>query len=475
MSLLRTSSIFLRRQRRLLMAAVLAAASAVCCASLAQGTTLDPRSVQSETFNNGLRLIVSPDLDAPVVSVEVVVRAGSADELAGQRGIAHLLEHVLWAGAGSGEDDPRLRVERVGGVINGGTLRDFTHFYATVPAGHLELAMDALASVVVRSGVDPVVLARERQVIAQESAARQDQPRIVLSDAAFEAIYGVASAYGSPIEGSTRELSGATAVEVSLFRETWYVPNNMAVVVVGNSRFEAARAAVERVFGGLAPSPAPARAPVTGLGETAGASAAGGAEQRVRWPAEKAYLMGAFLGPKSSERMDVCATDLLATLLAHDPVGRLVVELRERRGIADEVGVDFLTQRERSLFGIWARCDPDDLGEVKEAIQSELARLAREPVSAGELATAKRLLAAGYAFANETPADRASTLGFYEAIDSYRTAANYLAWVMDIGPQTIMATAARYAGQPTWIILAPDAALRSSDAPSPLSTRSAER
>jgi zinc protease len=469
MSLPRISNTAHRRQGALLLAAMLAAVTAICCAPLAHGTTLDPRGVQSETFSNGLRLIVCPDPDASVVSVEVVVKAGSADEPAGQRGIAHLIEHVLWAAAGTGENDPRLRIERVGGVINGGTLRDFTRFYATAPAGQLGLAVDALASVVVRSAIDPAVLVRERQVIAQESAARQERPRTVLSDAAFAAVYGPASPYGSPIEGDARELSGATAVELSLFRETWYVPNNMAVVVVGNSRFEAARAAVEQAFGRLAPSPAPERPSATGLAET------GGGDRRVGLPVEKAYLMAAFAGPKGSERMEVCATDLLATLLAHDPVGRLVVELRERRGIADELGVDFLTQRERSLFGIWASCDPDLIGEVQEAVRSELARLAREPVSAAELLTAKRLLSSGYAFANETPADRASTLGFYEAIDSYRTATNYLTWVMDISPQTIMATAARYAGQPTWVIVAPDATLRSGEASSLRSTRTAER
>jgi predicted Zn-dependent peptidase len=454
MSVLRTSNGFPYEPRAVLMAAVLAALAAACCTPLAHGATLDPRSVQSETFSNGLRVIVCPGSDVSVVSVEVVVKAGSADEPAGQRGIAHLLEHVLWAGAGSGEDDPRLRVERVGGVINGGTLRDFTRFYATVPAGQLELAVSALASVVIRIGIDPAVMARERNVIRQESAARQGEPRTVLSDAAFGGLYGPATSYGTPIDGNAGDLSRASVAELSLFRDTWYVPNNMAVVVVGNTRFEAARAAVEQAFGRLSPSPAPARPAAAGLAET------GGAEQRVGLPIEKAYLMAAFPGPKGSERMEVCATDLLATLLAHDPVGRLVVELRESRGIADEVGVEFLTQRERSLFGIWASCDSDRVGEVREAIRSGLARLAREPVPAGELATAKRLLAAGYAFANETPADRASTLGFYEAIDSYRTATNYLAWVMDISPQTIMATAARYVGEPAWVVVAPESTER---------------
>ena len=85
-------------------------------------------------------------------------------------------------------------------------------------------------------------------------------------------------------------------------------------------------------------------------------------------------------------------------------------------------------------------------------------RLAREPVPAGELVVAKRLLSAGYSFANETPADRASTLAFYEAIDSYRSASYYLSWVQDTSAQAIIAAAARYSVEPSWIILAPGSA-----------------
>jgi predicted Zn-dependent peptidase len=435
-----------------LCAAAVTAWLVACAPGPAEAAILDPRGIQSEAFSNGLRLIVSSEPDASVIAVEVIVKVGSADEPQGQRGIAHLLEHVLWAGAGAGDQDPRRRIERVGGVINGGTLRDFTRFYATVPAGSLEAAVDALGDVVARSKIDPVVFARERQVIVQETTARQEDPRTVLNDAAFAVVYGASSAYGSPIGGDAGDLGTVDVSALALFREKWYVPNNMAVVVAGNVSFDAARAAVQRVFGPAAPSPLPDRA------RDADRLPASAGEHRIELPITKAYVMAAFAGPEASEHPQVCATDLMSTLLAHDPVGRLVVELKEQQAVADEVGIDFLTQRQRSLFGVWALCDPGELEQAKSAIRAELARVAREPVPIGELATAKRLLAAGYAFANETPADRASTLAFYEAIDTYRAASYYLSWVIDVSPHTLMATAAQYSGEPAWIILVPGGA-----------------
>ncbi len=416
-------------------------------------SVLDPRDIQSETLANGLRLIICADPDASVVSVEVTVKAGSADEQAGERGIAHLLEHVLWAGAGDGEHDPRIRIERIGGVTNGGTLRDFTRFYATVPSVSLDLAVDALGDVVVRAQIDPGVLVRQRQVIAEEIAARQEDARAAMSDAAFALVYGSDSPYGSPVGGSASDLGKVDQHTLSLFRERWYVPNNMAIIVSGAATFDEARAAVLRSFGAMAPAPLPGRAPAV-LDRSSAKRGSLLSDPAV----PRAYVMAAFAGPEGSDHNQVCATDVIATLLAYDPIGRLVVDLREQQRIADEVGVDFLTQRQQALFGVWAVCSPGDIEEVKTGIRSELARLAREPVSVAELAAAKRLLAAGYAFANETPSDRASTLSFYEAIDDYRAASHYLSWVADISPQMVMAMAARYAGEPTWIILTPKSA-----------------
>jgi predicted Zn-dependent peptidase len=165
--------------------------------------------------------------------------------------------------------------------------------------------------------------------------------------------------------------------------------------------------------------------------------------------------MAAFIGPDVSEHAQVCASDLLATLLTHGPSSRLAERLTQTSDLAFEVGVDFLTQRDRSLFGVWAVCRPERIGDVKQAIVWEMQRLAREPVPAAEFATAKRLLAAGYAFANETTSDRATTLAFYEAIDTYRIASYYLSWVNYAKSDVLTEVAHWYSGEPVWIILRP--------------------
>ena len=119
------------------------------------------------------------------------------------------------------------------------------------------------------------------------------------------------------------------------------------------------------------------------------------------------------------------------------------------------MGVEFLTQRDRALFGVWAVCKPANAEKVKQIIQEELARLNTEPVSGHDLAVAKRLTTAAYILSNQTPADRATTLTFYDALGNYREAKQYLARVRAITAQDIKRVAQWYAGTPVWVTLAP--------------------
>ncbi len=429
---------------------VCAVSLAAFCSNPVAATILDPRTIHSATLNNGLRLVVCEDADATVISVDLVIRAGSAADPPDRSGMAHLLEHALWSSAG--DDDPRRRVEDLGGVINAGVLRDFTHFYLTVPAAHLQLAVEALSDLALSCTFGPADLARERAIIEQESLSRLDNPRAILSDLAFEELYGPDHPYARPTDGEADAVRTIGPAQLSLFHQTWYVPNNMALIITGRVTFDQAFSLVQSNFGHLTPVALHPRSWPPLIHPPRGR------EKAVHTGLAEAYVMAAFLGPTASEHREVCATDLVATLLAHGSSGRLARELREKRQLVSRVGVDFLTQHDRALFGVWAVCRPEDVPAVKQAILAELRRVSGEPIPPDEFAAARRLLAAGYAFANETPADRAAALGFYEAIDTYRTASQYLPRVSLLTPSDVAAVAVRYSVEPVWIVLSPKVA-----------------
>ncbi len=427
--------------------AALALASLLAVGGPAWAAPLDPRHIKSATLGNGLVLVVYERPGSGVASVEVVVRAGSADEPAELSGIAHLLEHVCWVSGGG--SDPRLRIEDRGGTTNAGTLRDYTRFYASVPAADFSAALSALADMALRPDFDPRIIARERKVIAEEVAARRDQPRTWISDLAFEYLFDDSCAYGRPIEGSEKTLAVIQPYQLAAFHETWYVPNNMAVVVSGEVSFSRVLSEVKKAFGGLSPQALPARA----RGQAP--RPASGKEVTFTAPGTRAWVMAAFVGPAADERNEVATTDVISVLLDYGALGRLSRALVETKRLAKTAGVDFLTQRDRALFGVWAVCDPDQVPAVKREIRAQLKRLAQEPVSPAELARAKRLVYAGYCFSNETPADCASTLAFYEAVDSYRAAIQYPARLGSVTAEDIARVAKWYAGDPVWVVLMP--------------------
>ena len=148
---------------RTALVALLCGAVIALAAATAVADALDPRTVESTTLGNGLRLIVCEDQAAPVVSIEIVARAGSADELPEESGVAHLLEHVCWMG--DQESNPRAAIEDCGGSTNAGTLRDFTRYYATVPPSEFNRALRAVADMALKAKYDEGVISRERAVV----------------------------------------------------------------------------------------------------------------------------------------------------------------------------------------------------------------------------------------------------------------------------------------------------------------------
>ena len=120
------------------------------------------------------------------------------------------------------------------------------------------------------------------------------------------------------------------------------------------------------------------------------------------------------------------AMDVALAVLGDGYTSRLRRDVQERLPFVHRVGTDFLTQREPGLAGVSAVCDPQRVAETRQALQAVVEGLRAQPVRRAELDKAKRVMARNFAFANETYAEQAETLGFYEALIGYRFACSYL-------------------------------------------------
>jgi zinc protease len=219
---------------------------------LSAGSDVKPPKLQIEahTLDNGLQVVLAPDPSRPVVNVQVWYRVGSKDERKGRTGFAHLFEHMMFRGSANVGPEEHMRyVREAGGAVNAYTDFDRTVYWQTVPSNHLErmlwLEADRMASLV----VNEENFKKEREVVKEERRLRFENPPYgLLAEWVLDATFQVYPYRYLPI-GSMDDLNAATVADVKAFFDTYYVPNNATLVIVGDFEPKAVLAQARTHFG----------------------------------------------------------------------------------------------------------------------------------------------------------------------------------------------------------------------------------
>lgn len=211
--------------------------------------------IQYEKFqlDNGLNVIFHVDRSDPVVGVTLAAHVGSAREIPGRTGFAHLFEHLLFLesenlGKG-GLDEMSARIG--GSGANGSTSRDVTNYLQTVPNDGLEKMLWAEADKLgffINTVTDPV-LAKEKEVVKNEKRQRVDnRPYGHKFGVITENLYPQAHPYSWQTIGSLEDIQAASLADVKAFYKKWYVPNNVTLVVAGDFDTQQATLWVKKYF-----------------------------------------------------------------------------------------------------------------------------------------------------------------------------------------------------------------------------------
>jgi zinc protease len=201
-----------------------------------------PPKLQYDLFTlpNGLTVVLSEDHSTPIVHLQVTYHVGSKNEKAGRTGFAHLFEHMMFKGSKNvGAEEHTSIISAVGGQSNAYTTDDETVFWETVPAQHLPLIVWLEADRMATLRIDQKTFVNEREVVKEERRMRVDnQPYGRLNEIIYDQAFSV-HPYKHPTIGSLKDLEAASIDDVRDFYQTFYVPENATVVVVGD--FEAAQ------------------------------------------------------------------------------------------------------------------------------------------------------------------------------------------------------------------------------------------
>src|SRR5678816_1237792 len=219
----------------------LAAVLTVADASVHAAVRPPKLQYQTTTLPNGLRVILSEDHSTPIVHVSVWYHVGSKNERAGHTGFAHLFEHMMFKGSKNVEPDSHTSIiASVGGRSNAYTTEDETVFWQTLPAHYLPLALWLEADRMATLRVDDEAFRREREVVKEERRMRvENQPYGRLSEIIYDHAF-TTHPYRHATIGSMADLEAASLGDVRDFHNTYYVPENATLTVVGD--FDSAEA-----------------------------------------------------------------------------------------------------------------------------------------------------------------------------------------------------------------------------------------
>jgi predicted Zn-dependent peptidase len=344
---------------------------------------------------NGVTVAVDPLAGAESVAIGLYASVGSRSETAALGGLAHLVEHMVFKGAG-GRDTRALAeaIEDVGGSLNAWTARDQTVFHGRALARDLPLVAELIADLIRSPQLDEEHLTREKQVILSELGEATDSPDDIVHDHLFEAAFG-GQAIGRPVLGREDSVRAVSRQDCVDWLDREFVPSRIVLAASGKVDAEAVVKLAEQLLGDMAPRIESSVEP---------AHFTGGSHNDQR-NFEQAHWCLAFPGLRAADARNP-ALAMFVQALGGGTSSRLFQELREERGLAYSIYAWNQSFADTGLVGIGCAAEQPRAAESVQLARDVLAATA-EGLTATELDRARAQMEAGLVMSLETAQGRA--------------------------------------------------------------------
>lgn len=373
------------------------------------------------TLDNGLDVIVKEVHSTPIVAVYLWCNTGSINETEREQGISHFYEHMFFKGTekrGVGEIDRVIK--SLGGYNNAFTSKEYTAYYVVMPSENFNLAADVLIDAIRNSSFPQEEIEKELGVIKEEINRKEDNPTGKLYEDLFEVMFE-GTPYEHAVLGSKESVSGITRDDFKSYLDTFYVPNNMTAVVVGDVNADEAIKEIERLTQGWKPNPDVA----SRLASFTVAKAEGIKSYEVEKDVNMSYVMMAFQTSGYMDKDENAALDVMSSVLGEGRSSRLYLRLVEEEQLVSSVQAFIYPLIHSGLFVVFATMDAASIPQFREAIIEEMNKLRNTPLAQDELKKVQTMLKADYQFSNETDSDIAHTLGFYNTLNMLDRVTSY--------------------------------------------------
>ncbi len=333
------------------------------------------------TLDNGLRIIGHQMPDRLSLALGIWINVGGRYESGKLKGISHFLEHLLFKGTKI-YSCRKLKesIEGVGGALNGFTSEELSCYLVKIPARHLELALDVLSDMVINPSLPESEIEKEKQVILEEIKMYKDQPQSYVYELLDELLWPN-QPLGAPIIGTVKSVSKITRQDLNLFKQQYYTPANIVVSAAGLLEFDKLTKNVARFF---------LRQKKQNINTFSKVKEEQGSPQLKVFhkDTEQTHMVLGFHAFKRGHPSRH-ALGILHVILGANMSSRLFNELREKRGLAYEIGTLVKRYQDTGAFMVHAGIDNRKVPKALMLILKELQKCKYEPVSTAEFRRAK--------------------------------------------------------------------------------------
>src|SRR5262245_46913078 len=360
----------------------------------ARDSKFPPYEIQ--TLGNGLQVVAVLHHEQPVVTMRLLVRAGTSSDPKGKLGLAHLAASLLDQGTKSKTaEQMNDEIDYIGGAMGAGAATDLTFCNMVVMKDSFEKGMRMLSELAREPGFAPAEIERQRQQMLSGLQVSLEDPEYIANSVFDRLVYGF-QPYGMPTTGTPETLAARTRDDLVACRRRYFAPNNAILAIVGDGTAEAAFATAEKVFGDwdkkdlsaekFTQPPDPTRRVIV-------VNKPDSVQTEVR--------VGHLGIPRTHP--DYMAVNLAIRILGGEGSNRLHQVLRTERGLTYGAQANMDTLKDAGDFEAETNTRSEATGEVLKLIVDEFWRIQRERVSERELGDAKAYLTGSFPLTIETP------------------------------------------------------------------------
>ena len=294
-------------------------------------------------------------------------------------GASHFLEHLLFKGTERRTARAIAElVDSTGGEMNAFTSKEYTAYYARVPAGGQEMATSLLADVLRDPALRAADVETERQVILEEIHLQADDPDDVAFGLLYEALFPE-HPLGREVLGTESSVAAIDRDDIIGFHDHWYRAPNLVVAAAGAVDHDALVAQVAEAFSGRTGGAAPVRSAPVAEPVEAGC---------LTRPTEATHVAWGWLGLRRDDpRRHALALGI--HVLGGGLSSRLFQTVREDRGLAYSVFSSMAGYADAGVVSVYAGTAPERADELQRVVAGQVAEVASNGITAAELAIAR--------------------------------------------------------------------------------------